>query len=197
MRKVSVTAYKYNELNETAQQIAYEAYLTIIAHFADAEPFCDREDVKQAKDKCLRMQTPWFFASYLDEINGDNIKKELEEFEFYEDGTQIPNSILEENFRLHEVCSAEQDANGISIHHFPIRTTELNANFSPKTAITSACEAYLSTPEGKEKLEECCGYFNIGDFMLHVPDEFCKQYGFEKVIYEPEVTVFVHGENIC
>ena len=65
--------------------------------------------------------------------------------------------------------------------------------FNVEKAIKDACKDYLNTEEGKKVLADNSGYFNIGDFMLNVPDEICKKYGFVKV--DVTATQFVINED--
>lgn len=47
----------------------------------------------------------------------------------------------------------------------------------PERAFRLAVEAYLKTPEGKQKIVKACSDYNWGDAMATLPEEILNQYG--------------------
>ncbi len=47
----------------------------------------------------------------------------------------------------------------------------------PEKAVREAVQDFLKTEEGKEAVEHACGYFNWGDVMASVPDEYFESHG--------------------
>lgn len=190
MREVRMTVYNFYELTEEAQEKAYDDYLSFIEETASVL-FADREDVQKAIAKCEELKTPWFFRQHLHEINGENIKKELaNEFEFYEDGTVFAEPDDTNSKALHYVFATNMNADGITVIPYLLRQTSEDANFDMEDAIKKASAEFVTTEDGKRVLADNGDCFNIGDFMLNVPNDFCRKFGFEQVIQNAGQTIF-------
>lgn len=193
MREVRLNIYRFSELTEEAQLKAYNEYLSFIEEAANSVFFKDRSDVQQAIEKCEKMKTPWFFKEYLDEINGEGIRNEIEEnYEFYSDGSLF-SEFKDSNLPTCNIFATNFTADGTTVTPYTIRALSNEEELNVERAIKDACKDYLNTEEGKKVLADNSGYFNIGDFMLNVPDEICKKYGFVKV--DVTATQFVINED--
>lgn len=196
MREVRISVYNFYELNEEAQDKAYNDYLQFLEDMADVLS-AERDDVKQAIQKCDSLQTPWFFRQFLHEINGENIRKELaSEFDFLEDGSVFVEPDETEKRPLHYVLSTNFDANGAVVTPYLFRIISTDKNFDIESAIKDATNEYVSTEEGKKILEENAGFFNIGDFALNVPATICKNHGFEQVDQDASHTVIYEDASL-
>lgn len=73
----------------------------------------------------------------------------------------------------------DQDGMDIALTALLLETEDNTTDM--RASVKSACEEYLSTPEGRETYEHNCRNFNWGDFILYVPNEICRKHGFTKI----------------
>ena len=173
MRVVSIPVYKFSELSSEIQNKVYDKYLESLENYIG-----EREDVTKAYEKAEESHTPWFFKSFLDEINGENIKKEIEDhFEFYENGNIFYKNTTSAD-EIHTAFDLTINNGEIAFNSFLIQKCQPNVNI--EDAIRNACVEFMSTDNGKEMFSDIT-MLNINDFILHVPDDICLKYGFKKL----------------
>lgn len=64
-------------------------------------------------------------------------------------------------------------------------------------AVKDAVMEYLHTKEGRAVYEHNCGCFNWADFEMHVPNDICRNHGFEKMgAYVKDIIVDL-GEHLA
>lgn len=66
-----------------------------------------------------------------------------------------------------------------------------------KAAVKEAVMEYLHTEEGSMVYKHNCGCFNWADFEMHVPNDICRNHGFEKLVTYPKDILVDLGEHLA
>ena len=81
-----INIYKYNELNEEAQNKVINDYIRFMLDTIDYENLNKNSNLYKAINKCEKMQTPWFIEQYVWDYCNKHILKEVKKDEYYENG---------------------------------------------------------------------------------------------------------------
>jgi hypothetical protein len=82
-----IKLYEFKELSEEARNKAINDRISWLAEIGwDSEEWKPGY-VQEAIEECEKNKTPWFFADSIYNHGRDLIELELEDFEYYEDGT--------------------------------------------------------------------------------------------------------------
>lgn len=89
MKKITITKeyeiYEFNELTSEAKSRAINDVLMSITDVPELYPEL-KEEINKAQDKCDKLYTPWFFATYLWEFAEEKILKILREDQYLKNG---------------------------------------------------------------------------------------------------------------
>jgi hypothetical protein len=80
---------------------------------------------------------------------------------------------------LRTVVAIERDAMDVRV--LTLQFDVPDAKFDLKDAVCKASTDYCKTPDGKKIYDYNCSYFNLADFAMSVPQEFCERYGFKRI----------------
>lgn len=90
MKKITITKeyeiYNFNELTSEAKSRAINDVLMSITDVPELYPEL-KEEINKAQDKCDKLYTPWFFATYLWEFAKEKILEILQQSVYLKDGT--------------------------------------------------------------------------------------------------------------
>ena len=78
---------------------------------------------------------------------------------------------------LKTVVAIERD--GMDLRVLTLQFDVPSADFDLISAIQNAATDYCKTEEGRETYQHNHSYFNLADFAMNVPDEFCEKHGFK------------------
>lgn len=82
-----INIYKYNELNEEAQNRAISNYIEDLVMYTDFTSLDKRSNLYKAYKICeLELKTPWFIGQYVWDYCKKDILKELKKWDYYENG---------------------------------------------------------------------------------------------------------------
>lgn len=94
------------------------------------------------------------------------------------------------------VMAMEQDGPGFNIICIACNILS-DGPLDLHAAVKEAVTEYLHTEEGRTVYEHNCGCFNWTDFEMHVPNEICRNHGFEKLTaYHTDILVDL-GEHLA
>lgn len=83
---------------------------------------------------------------------------------------------------LQTIVAVEQDDMGVRALAVVIRILDENPDFDIKQAVKDACLEYVKTETGRKTYDYNCSGFNWADFASgEIPNEICKNHGFELV----------------
>lgn len=63
--------------------------------------------------------------------------------------------------------------------------------------VRKAVQEYLKTPEGKRDMEYACGYYNWGDAIRTIPDDFWEEHGLKPINHTATDIWVDHDEILC
>lgn len=90
MKKITINreyeVYEFNELTSEAKSRAINDVLMSITDAPELYPEL-KEEINKAQDKCDKLYTPWFFATYLWEFAEETILEILQQSVYLKDGT--------------------------------------------------------------------------------------------------------------
>lgn len=78
---------------------------------------------------------------------------------------------------LRTVVATERD--GIDVKVITLQFDVPSKDFDLISAVKNAATDYCKTEEGRKIYNYNCSYFNLADFAMNVPSEFCEKYGFK------------------
>lgn len=81
------------------------------------------------------------------------------------------------------------ELNGLEANTITIVCKILNTkeDFDLETAMKAATQEYLHTENGKEVYEYNCKYFDYSDFVTYVPNDICRNHGFEMITTQADI----------
>lgn len=85
--------------------------------------------------------------------------------------------------KLKAITVIERDGLDVRALTILLRVLSDDPDFDLKQAVRDACTQYVLTEDGKAVYSYNCGCFNWADFETNVPNDICRQHGFEKVDY--------------
>lgn len=92
------------------------------------------------------------------------------------------------------VTAVEHD--GLNTRILTLTFDVLDKKFNLERAVRQACTAYCKTEEGRAVYERNCRNFNWADFNAEVPNEICREFGFQKVDSDVDTTEVDWDEHL-
>lgn len=83
--------------------------------------------------------------------------------------------------RLRSVVAVERDGFDVRTLAMVFRILSDDPGFNLAKAVKEASTQYVLTEDGRKVYNYNCSHFNWADFFSNVPNDVCRQHGFEKV----------------
>lgn len=84
VKKINV--YKFNELNKESQDKVISDYIDFVVDTTDFDEISKNSNLYKAFKKANEMRTPWFLGSYIWQLCEKQILKEVNKYEYLENG---------------------------------------------------------------------------------------------------------------
>lgn len=82
---------------------------------------------------------------------------------------------------LQTIIAVEHDGLDVRVLAIKVRILDPRPNFDIRQAVKDACLDYVRTENGRKTYNYNCGCFNWADFESNVPNEICRNHGFERI----------------
>lgn len=84
--------------------------------------------------------------------------------------------------KTRNIIAIEYDGRDVQALMIELSILSNDPSFDIRKAVKDACVEFARTPDGRKAYEDNCGSFNWGDFVAYVPDEICRNHGFERIM---------------
>lgn len=98
MKKVEISVYEFDELDEEVQRTVIEAYVNFLLEIVEASGEGVIPKVDAAIEKAERLRTPWFTQQIIFENMESEIKQEVRKYYYFSNGrihSKMENYIVE------------------------------------------------------------------------------------------------------
>lgn len=84
------------------------------------------------------------------------------------------------------IVAVEHDGLNVRVLAIMVRILDQRPGFDIRQAVKAACLDYVGTEDGRKTYSYNCGCFNWADFACNVPNEICRNHGFERICSDEE-----------